>query len=1075
MRGDTTERTLGDFASRTAFERNLLPGFAEWALEQIERWEPDYLVPAETKGARILDAVLSFGRDHLGARVTAPVVYAGALSYLPAQELRTARMMIVEDAVRTGSNLGRHRELIAGHEVEEIEAIACIGCGADSGRRTEVACFLQVDAELYQRYVWQLAELVVGRGLPPEVDHFLFELQLPGRLAVSYPQLAEALAEYGVLTVDGPKTRSESIQPMTLHFPRLPDARALPPETGDGAFKLRFFPDLDGDRVFVVPISLPTLRLPAGAPGAPMPTTLAMETVESELGHVPPVAELLVERAYRLDPKTLFRAVSAGREVELMRGLAHVLREQLPGSALRAQTEVFDRLFGPVGPSVSELVAEKLKETLYAEEQQTEVARFHDQGCEPHLFLDGEVEFATEGIARELKRLYDKASEDPEHDPAARIGGAMSQLAGLLSDNSHSDNSLLASRCVDFGLALTTLVPYIDEIPGPNGTLRVQRCYRVSENNRGKDRSYLSLDSIRREKSEEAMALICMRLRGALDGFEDRSIPSSLLGPVVAIMRSLVLEERSISLKALPSPYDELDLVLLDTVAPVPIDAEVSGHFKIGDSGDITPTEGFERLYEEGGLTLDLDESTERIEENLDKVIAMLEGLGENERQTLLEGWSMSIDRRLGLSHVRCSLQEALRVLRQPLNLIRTGETHERSEGIKDRVASALEAAQRKLALLQSDWSEPTRKPKPSISGRAKKRILGSLGAAKEAAELLDFASALCDLVGALAEVVERLDAVSAEGWREDRDQERLEVVRLSLRHCASAGQALRSFEAQEPTALQPEGEIKEQIAVAAGEVLDLVELADGFAAAIAGAYCGPKRRVPPPNAEEARHAAILSLDLDGSTARAEAVKPSRNKRWIGEGLGMAAQWTRVFGGYEFSDRKGDELTVEFGAGDRAALAAAAVLCHSAALRSTGVEDVSWTFHAGIDCGEIDDGDGGNVIGSCVNRAAKLAKALEGEDRLRRVPIGEEATRFCSSALRSEPLSGLGEEVLIGERQVHPRLLDASIAIKQLSAQVQAAAAEIAAELPAMTAIDPVLEGTAGDEVLEQDATQSAG
>ena len=62
MIGQARPRGVG-VAHKTAFERTLLPGFAAWAIEQIARWEPDYIVPAETKGARVLDAALTYARS----------------------------------------------------------------------------------------------------------------------------------------------------------------------------------------------------------------------------------------------------------------------------------------------------------------------------------------------------------------------------------------------------------------------------------------------------------------------------------------------------------------------------------------------------------------------------------------------------------------------------------------------------------------------------------------------------------------------------------------------------------------------------------------------------------------------------------------------------------------------------------------------------------------------------------------------------------------------------------------------------------------------------------------------------
>jgi hypothetical protein len=1038
-------------------------------LEQFDRWQPDYLVPAETKGARVLDAALSFARLELGERTTAPVLYGSALSYLPPEELRGARVMIVDDAVRTGSNLWRHWQQIAGHQVEEIEALACIGCEPGTGRRPEVACYLHAEPELYQRYVWQLTELVVARGLPPEVDHFLLELQLPARLAFAWPALIDALSAYGVLTIDGPESRADQIQPATLHFPRLPGAISQPPEVGDGAYKIRFFPDAETERIYVVPISLPTLTLQGAEPGAQISAAEGIEALGAELGYVPPVGKLLVERAFGLDPKALFRAVSAAREVEMVDGLSRVLSICLPGSMLKPQTEVMDRLLGPaVGAEVGEELSRALGVQTAGEARVDEAA---PTPAEPRLYLDMDVETATHGVAQELKRLYDEAANDPGHDPGSRVGCSMSQLAALLP----GEDPLLASRCVDRGLALTTLVPYIDEVPVDGGSLLVQRRYRVSENNRGKDRSYLSLDSIRQEKSEEAIALICKRLREApIDDLKGRPVPQFLLASLVAILRPLTFDRQSISLQTLPSPGSGLELALLDAVLPVTVDRQTSGHFKVEDDGTVVPTAGFVTRYAAEDLELDLDGCTEELEENLDKVIDLIKELDEPERKKLLDGWAMSTDRRLGLSHVRCSLDQALEVLRQPLDLIRTGEPHDRTARIEMRVRAATRAAVDKLELQAADWAEPARRAIPQARSRAQGRLLRSLAVAEEPREIYAFASALARTIDGVGTVIDRLDAISRKGWVDGDGPEQHAVATEALNWSAVVRQALGGLGHDPPSRIEPTADPREALLAAVEELRDLLELLAAAAAALAGVYCGPKgKRLASPYAEEARHAAILYLDVDGSTVKGELLDARTNRRWLNEGLNLAAQWTRVFGGYEYSDRKGDELVAEFTEGDRAALAAAAVLNHTAALRSTGIDNLSWTFHAGFDCGEIGDEDGGNLIGSPINRAAKLAKSLEGAVQLEKVPTGEEGIRHCSSSLGEAPISEPGSEVEVGGRRLRPQLLSSEETIRRLIAGLNAVADRLHGEVGGAAELEPTLN--AGERPGAEAAAEAAG
>lgn len=1070
MRGitDTGSTTLA--SGKSAFERNLLPGFAEWVVEQIEHRQPDYLIPAETKGARLLDAALAFAREELGAQISTPILYGSALAYLPSEELRSARVMVVDDAVRSGSNLRRHSDHIAAHGVAEIEAIVCVGCGSRRDRRSDVSCYLEVDSALYERYAWQLTELVVARGLPPEVDHFLLELSLKERLQRSWPALAGLLSHYGTLTIDGPEHRHEEMQPMTLHLPRLPGAEATQPETADGAYKLRFFPDPEHDRILVVPISFATLTLTGVGQGERLSPLQMRETIVAEFGKLPPIGELLAKGVQSPDPRTFFRAISVCREVEMTCGLARVLGDERAAS-LRVQADVFERLYGArVGSVIGARVACEIEVALGQGNPAPE--NVVPSSVEPTLFLDSDVATATHGIAQDLKRLYDQATATPDYDSTILIGHSMREVAAEL----RGEDPLLASRCVDFGLALTTLVPYIAETPIEDGTvLSIERRYRVSENNRGHERPYVSLDTIRQEKSEEALALICKRLQERCEVYRDRPVSVAVLAPLVGVLQPLVLAANQITLKPSAIAADGTDLILLDTVDPISIDETASAHFAV-EKGEVSLKEGFGESYHRKELWLDFDECTESIENSLDKVIDLLGRAGEANSKELLRGWALCTDRRLGLSYVHSSLDAALRELRQPLNLIRSGQQHERSRGLSELIRPALEEAEEKLDLLAGDWSAPVRDAVPEPSGRSEERLMSSLGAPRTADEIYGLARSLVSLVAALAELVERLDAASVAAWHREAGEDQRAIAQEAHTWSTRIRQALVSLGEEEPRVAEVAADPRTAIADAAVDLLDLVELIGAFGAALAGSYCGQKGVRPmPPNAQDARHAAILSLDLAGSTSKAESARNARaNKLWVGEGLNIAAQWTRVFGGYEFSDRKGDELTVEFGDGDGAALAGAAVLCHTAALRSSGIPGLSWEFHTGVECGEIDDDDGSNVIGSPINRAAKLAKEADTQAGNRYVPVADEGVRHCSAPLRGEPLTVTGGEVTVGDIRLQPRLLDSTEAMRRVISRVRVAAERMVAELPALGAIEPSLQTTPETPGQSEDETGEA-
>jgi hypothetical protein len=1042
---DASEITLRG-VRRTAFERNLLPGFSAWVVEQIERWKPDYLIPAETKGARILDAALDYAREEMGRRIAVPILYTGALPYIPAQKLRRSRVMVVDDAVRSGGSIDRHRDEIESYGVREIKPIACVGCLPEEGSdRPEVESYLWAESSLYERYVWQLTELVVARGLPPEVDHFLFQLRLPGPFQRSWPRLAGALAPFGTLTVDGPDSRRETPQPVTLHFPHFPGTRSDGPEVGAGANKLRFFPDADRARSFAVPICFPALTLEHAERQTSLPADRARAAITAEMDTVPEFAALLLEHASSLRPKTIFRIVSACKEVEMIHGLASLLGPNFPASSLRAQAEGFDRLYGPrLGPLIAAVVAVEIDAALEAPAAPEALPAL--VVAEDELFLDPDVEEATDKLARRLKDLYDNEEANNAREPWMAVGRSMPELAAEV----RGSDPLLASRCVDFGLALTTLVPFIAEVNLKGGGLKIERHYRVSENNRG-DHPYSNLDIERRKKSEEALAVICKRLHDSSRHFQ-AGVPLEKVAPIVGVLRPLVLEAQSLTLKAVPSlgPESGLRLLLTDTVTGVAVGTEPSSYVLVDDAGLVVPTPNFFDEYEAKGLILDLDGCTEEIEDEVDRIVKLIEPLDEQGMEQVLDGWARCVDQRLGLTHVHHLLAGAMGKMRAALRSVRAGTDHSAEPGVGSEVRAAVDLAGEDLRRLERDWSGPARKAWEQQRGRGPERLLDSLFAPKEGGGMYAFAAALGEIVAAVGRHVELLSVASGKFWADEPAYVGMAARKAS--ECAGeVTNVLWSLSGDAVKPAPPPVDDREALRAAAGELLDLVELLDAFSAALAGVYRGHQGRRPDPaDAGVSRQVSVLSLDLAGSTANGELLDAGSNYRWVEGGLNLAAQWTRAFGGAELSDRKGDELTIEFPpSGDAGVLSAAFVLRHTAALRSTEAAAVRWTFHAGVDCGQVDDGDGSNVIGSCINRAAKLAKEAEPETR---ILIGEAHAEQCSSELRDPPVGEAAVERTIEGRRVLSRAIDAERAVAALTERVRIAASTLAASVPALPA-----------------------
>lgn len=1040
---------------QTAFERRLLPGFAEWLVEQIDRRQPDYLIPAETKGVWVLEAALEYAREELGRPILVPVLYSPALAYVEPELLQGSRVMIVDDAVRTGTSIARLRDWIAGYEVADIQAVACVGHTEVTPKRRAVDSYLTVDGPLYQQSIWQLTELVVSRGLPPEVDHFVFEGRLEGSFVRAWRQLGELLASFGRLTVEGPSAKQGEVLPMTLHFPRLHSGMegrgAAPHEVGPN--KVRLFPDRANNRFFCVPISLPALSL-AAAPGEPLDAEVARTHLREALDRSDPICDLLLEEAVALDPKAVFRVLSTTMEIELVRGFAYLLGAEFPGASLTSQPELFDRLYGrATGQRVASLVDQEISNALARDAERGAPPSAVEQKEKPH-YLDASVVDKTREIAEWLKDNYNEWAAVEGHDPGERVGSSMRQIATELTDG----DLLLCSRCISFGLAMTTLVPYVDVQLQDDGTLLVERLYRVSEDNRGQ-KPYTDVDRTRLDKSEQAVAVICHRIRTVCPAYEGKPIPQKLLSGIVGVLAPLVLSEHSIALCS-DVEVRGVRLVLLDRVRPIGLGEEASSLLHIDDDGGIAPTAEFLRRYKERSLALDMDGSTEDIEAHVDLLAPLIAQHPGSQIEQLLCAWAMSTDRRLGLRHVKASLEGALTELRRPLQLVISGEEHARSKKAAKRTGQATAAARAKLEILAVDWSKPVRDhwKKP---GRREDRLFDLLGTPREMAQIYMLPGALATLLTALGEMVERLDAASvrlcqappAEAGKEG--EAAVAVAGATLLWCAATQRTLSSL-GEEGDVPQAAGEPRAALIAAARMLLDTIEIIGAFAAAIAGEHRGENEKRPTAAGEEGHDATVLSLDLIGATAYGHDHDSQTTHLWKEGGLDMAVQWARAFRAWPLGERRGDDAVTEFEHHpDAAVLCAAAIQLHGAALCAIGGDDVSWSFHCGIDCGQLKPTTT-NVTGACIDRATKLAKHRGAGEVGKEVFVTRDTSARCSPSLREGTFVSDLDPIPVGERDgvavTHrPRAIRSAAVMGVFAERVQKLGEEIAREFPSLS------------------------
>lgn len=1077
---------VGRSPGLTAFERDVLPGFTRWLVAEIERRRPDVLIPVETKGARVLEAALRYAAEELGTPIAVPVLYGIALAYIDRARLAELRLLIIDDAVRTGANLEHHLERARNYGARDVQAITCIG--DSSQEHDDVECYLSVDEDVYQQYVSQLAELVVVRGLPPEVDHHIFEVRLPVRVAGAWEELQRLLSRFGTLTIDGPESKRDEILGMTLHFPRLPAGKVHEEGERQEIDKLRFFPDLANNCFYAIPVRFPALRLPVGTTAtAIVPKAEARAEVERLLPRSTNPAHLLIEEAKTLNAKTLFRAISTGAELESIIGFAAVLRQRFPGAEIEAHPESFARLYGaPCGARVAARVSDELRAPGLSAADAEALA---GEAVEPRFF-DQEVIDTTRRIVAELRRMYESHRADPDHDPAQRVGLSIPEIVAYLDDA----DRLLVSRSIDFGMAMTTLVPFTG-FEQDDDTC-VQRKYRVSEGPRGGElEEFMDRGDARVEVSEQTAALLCHNLIERCETGRG-SVTSSEMALLVAIMRPLVLADQSIPLTVRPAddhvfeedeePPDLVPQVMLrDDEQPVCLEERASSSSYLDAPADdadghLRPSPLFKELYLDGQLAVALRPGVEVIEARMKILLSLLEPLAPEDRDPLLRGWAMSTDMRLGLTHVRHSLDTALGLLEKPLRLIRRAAPHVPSGGLAADVDACHRAAERKIELLRESWEKPGKDKWERPSLRLERAAVNSMAAPQKPLSLYQLPGALGGLIDALGLLVERLDQASAELWLDEEGdgQAASRAAELALGISAQVRQRLTSLSEDPADRTTAPPDAREAVELAARELLGTVRLVKAFLAAVTGVYRGPRdARLAAPELDK-RNSSVLSLDIAGSRLH-ESEHPQTHNLWKNEGLDIAAQWGRALCGREGKHREGDDLWFEFAVGDSAVIAAACIQAQAAALASTEIDSISRTFHAGVDAGELEQGSLGSTNGPCMDRVTKIAKAADRTAKTTHVFISPEAWKHCSAGLRDGDVRVAeweGEVRLDDERTtMSPIAVDAERLLRLYCERLAQLAEMIGPQIEAATEAERPIEATSARAAADEAGQAAAG
>jgi len=1027
----------------TPFARKVLPRFAAWFDQVLEQEKPDYLVPVERKGAHLLDAVLSYlSRSH-GTSVRASVLCRRTFSYLPPDALDGRRVLLLDDATHTGRSLHEYSHAVKECGNAQVRMVACLGLALPPDHpattpRADIRCFIEAREDDYHEYLWQITELVITRGLPPELDHHRFRLTASDSLLKLWPRILSALANHGVLDVHGPPSHGA-----TLHWPTFLSHDILP-ENGvvrkDGVVKLRLFTDFARDAVTVIPMVSPELHLPSSSA---TPDSL-LQAINSWPGSSDPATRLVLDSARTMSHDVLFVAASLHYETALMQGFGEVLRQALGDATAVTVTSDRPSLFRLYGSHVGSTLADRLESQLATS---TGVPATPPpggpQGWAGHLTTDeinAEVNNATDELLRTLEEEYHQVNRGRPRDKWESVGLSFADLRQLHPFNSREDGALLLSRAIDLGCATGGLVPYT----GYNDThnhIVVVRKYRTAETVRARSGGLEDYRWYRRELAAEVVATVSSFLSRRSTRWRNQATPLFVLDKVVAILNGAAPEAADRrTLAVVPKEHGPEAAFAITPLVGKPsyrlVRTVTSEFYSVAKDGGIQATETFLGRYKDGSLRISQRDELLSLEGYLQALVPVLDACDDVTK--LLTCWSISASGRLGLDYIMADVELALDSLAVPVDvlagrrkldprrLIRSCERSRHYLGV---------ALTGKLEPLTTEWAAPAvqRWTDPLAVESA---LLRSLGVPHDHKLLFAVAAAFIHAVKYVTEAVgnacglasseEQQGTFFVSDGPQDRTALRSEVIARLSRVCSR----LRTLRDEGSHAHLGVGSEIDQNADLAMHYKDILEVLRRFASAFAWSYSrlvdlrGEELPDPSP-----RNRTILFADLAGSLPAALRLPHGDNVRWKNNSLDLIAQWGHAFGGregVEVRKRKGDDICLEFPDPESAIICGAIIQEHLAVLRSTGLPENTCIFRMAVDSFWVSSADGGNLISLAIDRAAKMAKAEMPEepenDRLKKMLITPEVVRDCSDRLRrclseSSHLLRLGE----GDRgEFHP-------------------------------------------------------
>lgn len=982
---------------RRTFEHRYLSALVEWLDEQLNSSRANALLPVETSGANLLDALRQ--KRSSGPLPYLRVVSRHSLPYLTSEDRASLRPAVIDDTVRTGRSIAAECERLRTFGVRPVAALACFTAENEftvgEGYPTEPrpASFATLSPRDYKDLLASLSSFSLRPRLPPEADHLSYVVQHSAatdeHLLTCILSLGDRASVWSAITAH--EDSDGHLSGITMDFPRnvltalLPGGHARPRfDFADGVVKLRLLMDERSGHLVAYPMVYPRLTLPGDQ---------IDEIVGLKWGSSSVRMFLEVARDHAMSPtkeiaaEVIYRAITQGLELHLASSAAaHLQRTLGMAVQLAVGRDSVSHLFGA---SLQDAVERSISTEL-ASSRPFPATILKKSGVVASPRESGSRRSADAlSLVHTLRNAYREKNENVD---STRSRPARLSLGDLERNTSSALTHLRASRALDLALASGLIVPELS-LNSRSGNLVVARTYRTTENSSNslfKDGEQLE-NAV--DYADETIAAIVHFISGTSAKFMERPIPALVLHKVIALLEPL-LTELGVPLRAKPQTFGPVLSAVVDTSAGTSELFDFETHQAIywtrSRPDGVVCTRDFLQRYAADGLAIQASDVLSRIQASLEPVVRAIDKASNH--TDFLTACAMVQKGRLGLEYVRFDLERGLEVLINALSVCVRDLSSVNLKKLRKSVQDCEQyvgIARSKLTLLRSDWA--TQYVPPAFESQEDLRFRSRVIDTRSAAGIYEIGEFVSNLVSELARML--LAAMEEHaGVPQLLSAATENFIPASLDRLRVIGGALLG-----------EGRLRSpgtpSVAALAQGILDISQTCRRIVHALAGDPPGLSLGPARVGLGSSRRRCVLFADLSGSTVHSATHGHYADAQWKNYGLNLVAAWGAAFGGREFDRRRGDDIQLEFITPEAALNCAWMLQTHLVSLAASG--GYPYRFRIAIDKGEISHADGGNVIGAPIDRAAKLAKLNTQPENSKRVFFTSGVHEGCPAWLKA--------------------------------------------------------------------------